>query len=41
MGAAWRGAGVELPSCLPSFAREQGDVDKLVAKFDAAWLLQE
>lgn len=37
--AAWSAAAVDLPSLLPSFAREQADVDKVLEKHSAQYLV--
>lgn len=39
--AAWSEAGIDLAQLLPSFLRDDAEeVDKLVAKYDAQYLLQ-
>lgn len=37
--SAWSGASIDLPSLLPSFANGAGDVDKVVAQYEGAYLL--
>lgn len=37
--SAWAGASIDLLTLLPSFAQEQKEVDKLLAKHEANYLL--
>lgn len=36
----WKDSGLKLEQLLPSFAREPADVEKLLEKYDATWLVQ-